>query len=48
MKGEALGLVKARCPSVEEFQEQEVGMGGLVSKVEWGEGGVWRRNEERD
>jgi hypothetical protein len=30
--GEALGPVKARCPSVGECQDQEAGVGGLVSK----------------
>jgi hypothetical protein len=32
MRGEALSLVKARCPSVEERQDREVGVGGLVSR----------------
>jgi hypothetical protein len=32
MKGEALGLVKALCPSVGECQGREAGVGGLVSK----------------
>jgi hypothetical protein len=32
MKGEALGLVKARCPSVGEWQDREVGIDGLVSR----------------
>ena len=32
MGGEALGPVKALCPSVEECQGQEVGVGGLVSR----------------
>ena len=32
MGGEALGPVKALCPSVEECQGQEAGMGGLGSK----------------
>jgi len=30
MTGEALGPVKALCPSVGECQGQEAGMGGLV------------------
>jgi hypothetical protein len=38
MGGEALGPVKARCPSVGEFQDREVGVGGLVSRE--GEGGI--------
>jgi hypothetical protein len=32
MRGEALGPVKARCPSVGECQAREVSVGGLVSK----------------
>jgi hypothetical protein len=32
MGGEALGPVKARCPSVGEYQCQEAEVGGLVSK----------------
>ena len=32
MRGEALGLVKARCPSVGECQDREAGVGGLVIK----------------
>jgi hypothetical protein len=32
MEGEALGLVKALCPSVEECQDEEAGVGGLVSR----------------
>jgi hypothetical protein len=32
MEGEALGPVKALCPSVGECQVQEVGVGGLVSR----------------
>ena len=32
MGGEALGSVKALCPSVGEYQGQEAGVGGLVSK----------------
>jgi hypothetical protein len=31
-RGVALGLVKARCPSVGECQDREVEVGGLVSK----------------
>jgi hypothetical protein len=30
VRGEALGLVKAQCPSVGECQDQEAGVGGLV------------------
>jgi hypothetical protein len=32
MRGEALGLVKARCLSVGECQDREVGMYGLLSR----------------
>ena len=32
MGGEALGPVKALCPSVGEFQDRETGVGGLVSR----------------
>jgi hypothetical protein len=32
MGGEALGPVKALCPSVAECQGQEAGVGGLVSR----------------
>ena len=48
MGGEALGSVKALCPSVGEYQGQEVGVGRLVSR---GRGkridGFQRRNKER-
>jgi hypothetical protein len=37
MGGEALGLVKVLCPSIGECQGQEVGVGGLESRVK-GEG----------
>ena len=32
MRGEALGLVNARCPSVGECQDREAGVGRLVSR----------------
>jgi hypothetical protein len=32
MGGEALGPMKVQCPSVGECQDQEVGVGGLVSR----------------
>ena len=38
MGGEALGPVKAGCPSVGECQDREAGVGGLVSRGR-GEGG---------
>jgi hypothetical protein len=37
MEGEALGPVKALCPSVREYQGQEVGVGGMVSRGGGGE-----------
>jgi hypothetical protein len=30
--GEALGPEKARCPNVEECQDREAGVGGLVNR----------------
>ena len=48
MGGEALGPVKAQCPSVGECQDREVGVGGLVSRGrEDGIGGFQREKEER-
>ena len=38
MRGKALGLVKAGCPSVGECQDREAGVGGLVCRGR-GEGG---------
>ena len=39
MGGEALGLVKARCPTVGEYQDREAGVSGLASKgMEWDSG----------
>jgi hypothetical protein len=46
MRGEALGLVKALCPSVGEYQDREGGMGRLVMGVGGGMGVFWRGNEE--
>jgi hypothetical protein len=37
MRGEALGLVKVLCPSIEECLGQKVGVGGLGSRGRWGE-----------
>jgi hypothetical protein len=42
MGGEALGSVKALCPSVNETQGQEEGVGGLVSRGRGEGGGVFR------
>jgi hypothetical protein len=39
MRGEAIGPVKALCPSIGECQGQEAGVGGLVRRG--------RRKEER-
>jgi hypothetical protein len=48
MGGEALGLVKARCLSIGECQNREVGVGGLVSRGRWEERGDFQKgNEER-
>ena len=41
MGGEALGPVKALCPSIGECQGQEVGVGGLVSRGRAKKGGVF-------
>jgi hypothetical protein len=38
MGGEALGLAKIICPSTGLCQDLEVGMGGLGSRAEAGEG----------
>ena len=38
MGGEALVPVKALCPSIGEYQDQEAGMGGLVSRGAGAEG----------
>jgi hypothetical protein len=45
MGGEALGPVKALCPSVGECQGQEVGVAGLVSRG-WGGGDRVRGSSE--
>ena len=46
--GEALGPVKARCPSVGECQDREAGVGGLVSRGRVNEiEGFRRGNKER-
>jgi hypothetical protein len=48
MGGEALGPVKVLCPSIGECQSQEVGVGGLVSRVrEEGIEGFQRGNMEK-
>ena len=45
--GEALGPVKALCTSVREFQDQKVGVGGLVSRGRGEQiGGFQRGNQE--
>ena len=40
MEGEALGPVKALCPSEAECQDQEAGVGGLGSRKKREEGGA--------
>jgi hypothetical protein len=49
MGGEALGPVKALCPSLGECQGQEVGVGGWVEEQGEGVGigGFWKRSQER-
>jgi hypothetical protein len=32
MRGEALGPVKAQCPSAAEFEDGKAGVGGLVNR----------------
>jgi hypothetical protein len=45
MGGEALGLAKILCPSIEECHGQEVGVGGLGSRDRGKDiGGFWRGN----
>ena len=45
MRGDALGPVKALCPSVGECQGQEAGVGGLGSRESGkGIGDFWRGN----
>jgi hypothetical protein len=46
MGGEALGPMKALCPSIGECQGQEVEVSGLVSRGRGGEGFL-RGNQER-
>jgi hypothetical protein len=43
MRGEALGPVKALCPSVGECQDQEAEVGGLMSRGRGGDRGVFGR-----
>jgi hypothetical protein len=48
MRGEALGPLKALCPSVGKYQGQEADVGGLVSRGNGeGIGGFWRGNQKR-
>jgi hypothetical protein len=48
MGGETLGPEKALCPSVEECQSQEAGVGGMVSRQRGqGIGSFQRGNQER-
>jgi hypothetical protein len=48
MRREALGLERARCPSVGECRDREAGAGGLVRRGrEYEMGEFWRGNEER-
>ena len=43
MGGEALDPVKALCPSIGEYQNEELGMGGLGSRGSGEEIGDFRR-----
>jgi hypothetical protein len=48
MRGKALGLVKALCPSVGECQDRDAGVGELVSRGRGDVmGGFQRGNQER-
>ena len=48
MEGEDLGLVKVLCPSIGEYQGQEVGVSGLGSRGRGeGLGDFWKGNKER-
>jgi hypothetical protein len=42
MGGEALGIAKFICPSAEECQGNEAGVGGLENRVGRGYRGLWR------
>ena len=49
MGGEALGPVKVLCPSIGEYQGQEGGVGGLVSRGSRESIGDFQRgNQERN
>jgi hypothetical protein len=41
MRGEALGLMKARCPSIRVYQDREARVGGLISRGRQNEIGGW-------
>jgi hypothetical protein len=44
MVGETLGSVKVICPSIGEYQGQEAGVSGLLSRGRSGDEGFQRRN----
>ena len=46
MGGEVLGPLKALCPSVGESQDQEAGVGGLVSRGRGERIGGFRRGKQ--
>jgi hypothetical protein len=47
MRGEALDPVKVQCPNIGECQDQEAGLGGLVSRERGEEiGGFWKGNKD--
>jgi hypothetical protein len=47
MGGEALGTMKAICPSVGECQEREAGVDGLMIGVRGWDRGFQRGNQEK-
>jgi hypothetical protein len=48
MGGEALGPVKVLCPSIEECQGQEAGVGRLVSRGVGEDSGAWDGNQGKE
>jgi len=47
MRGEALGLVKALCPSIGEFQDRKAGVCRLMSRGRGWDREFQRGNQER-
>jgi hypothetical protein len=53
MEGEALGPMKALCPSIGECQSQEAGVGGLGNRgkedgIGWKGDNIWNVNKENN